>query len=339
MSDKRQPTFAGRLTNRRAADERSRLFEGLARFVNTGDSSEDYSQLAITAKSFWPINANAPTGENGLDRPIEWGPAGYSLYKAFRDYLRRVWVGDYGPNNNTWREGLYLNYLLGLDRAFAMYEPGNYDDALLPDRAFAQGWAELWGKYPGVYNSSRAEVKPEWGKSRFEYVAVNDFQKAVYALFLESWRAKICRRCKRYFIADKNAQAFCSTACSGGNRRDRGLRYWRETGARRRAAKKHGSRPQRKERSNDLPQGETRNLLVAVPLCWPLRSRVDQNHKQDAGPRGRASAQARTCGEVQWRPKTHVASYDLSGIEILDREACRSGRRYPRNIRGGACTR
>ena len=89
-------------------------------------------------------------------------------------------------------------------------------------------------------------VVPAWGKSQFEYVAVNDFQKAVYTLLLESWRAKICRRCKRYFIAEKNAQAFCSTACSGGNKRDRGLRYWRETGARRRAAKKHGSRPPKK---------------------------------------------------------------------------------------------
>jgi hypothetical protein len=61
-------------------------------------------------------------------------------------------------------------------------------------------------------------------------------------------------------------------------------------------------------------------------------TRVDQDHKQDASQRGRASAEARTCGKVQRRPKTHFASYDLSGVEILDREACRACRRYPRNI-------
>src|SRR2546422_7569697 len=65
------------------------------------------------------------------------------------------------------------------------------------------------------------------------------------------------------------------------------------------APQKNTAAGRRKERSNDLPQGEKRNLLVAVPLCWPLRSRVDQNHKQDASPRGRAPPQARTCGEVQ----------------------------------------
>ncbi len=242
---KKKATFAGGSGNRRAADEKSRLFEGLERFVNAGDSSEDYSQLAIAARSFWPINVNVQTGENGLDQPIDWDPAGHSLYKAFRNYLRRVWVGNYGPNNNTLLEGLYLNYLLGLDRDFFLHEPGTHTDARLPDDAFEQGWAELRKKYSGAYVSSPASVVPEWGKSRFEYFAVNDFQKAVYALFLESWRAKICRRCKRHFIAEKNAQAFCSTACSGGSKRDRGLRYWRETGARRRAAKKHGGRPKK----------------------------------------------------------------------------------------------
>jgi hypothetical protein len=247
MNDVKQQkaTLAGGSANRRAADERSRLFEGLDRFVNAGDSPEDYSRLEIAARSFWPINVKLHAGENGLDRPIDWDPAAHSLYKAFRDYLRRVWVGDYGPNSNTWREGLYLNYLLGLDRNFIMHEPGTYRDPLLPDEAFGQGWAELRKKYPGGYSSSPANVVPAWGKSRFEYIAANDFQEAVYALLRESWRAKICRMCKKYFIAEKSAQAFCSTACSGGNKRDRGLRYWRETGAQRRAVKKHDARPKK----------------------------------------------------------------------------------------------
>jgi hypothetical protein len=249
-SVKRDPTALSMgPPNRRADGEKERLFESLERFVNADDSSEDYSQLAIAARSFWPINLNAQTGENELDGSIEWDPSGHSLYKAFRDYLRRVWVGDFRRNDNTSLSGPYLNYLLGLDRDFALHQPGEFRDARLPDKAFEQGWAEVKKKYASAYNNRQACVVPDWGKSRFEYVASNDFQKAVYALLLESWRAKICRRCERYFIAEKNAQAFCSTACSGGNKRDRGLRYWRETGVQRRAANKRVGRPPKKGES------------------------------------------------------------------------------------------
>ncbi len=232
--------------NHRAEDEKARLFEGLERFVNGGDSSEEYAQLAIVARSFWPIKVSGPVGENGSDRPIEWDAAGQSLYKAFRDYLRRVWVGDFRPNENTWLDGVYLNYLLGLERDFALYKPGHYIDAVLPDRAFTQGWSELIKKYPNASSTGKALICPDWGKSQIRYEAANDFQRAIYTLLLESWRARICRHCKKYFIADKSAQAFCSIDCSGANKRDRGLRYWRETGADRRATKKRGRRSPKK---------------------------------------------------------------------------------------------
>ncbi|MGB2666263.1 MAG: hypothetical protein WAK48_19830 [Candidatus Acidiferrum sp.] len=233
--------------NRRAdEDEKARLFEGLERFVNVGDSSEEYAQLAVAARSFWPIKVYGPVGEKGLDQPIEWDPAGQSLYKAFRDYLRRVWVGDFRPNENTWLDGKYLNYLLGLESDFTRYEPGQYIDAVMPDRAFEQGWRNLKSKYREAYLKATGYVLPEWGKSRLEYVAANEFQKAVFTLLLESWRARVCRNCKRYFIADKSAQSFCSFDCSVTNKRSRGLRYWRETGAGRRASKKRGRRLSKK---------------------------------------------------------------------------------------------
>lgn len=235
--NRRESTFSVKSMNRRAMQERARWFEGLERVVNAGDSHEAYSQLALAAGSFWPLNVSAPAGERGLDQPIHWDQAGQPLFRAYRDYLRRIWVGDYVTQNRS-LDGVYLNYLLGLDTRFATYKPGELIDARLPDKAFTEGWATLKKQHPGAYVQSAALVVPTWGLSKLDYVATNDFQRALFILLAESWRAKICRRCRRYFIAEKSAQAFCSTACSGGNKRDRGLKYWREKGARLRGARK-----------------------------------------------------------------------------------------------------
>jgi hypothetical protein len=230
--------------NSRATEERARLFEGLERVVNCGDSREAYSQIAIAARSFWPLNVSAPTGKERLDRPIRWDEAGQPLFRAYRNYLRRIWVGDYVADNKFF-DGAYLNYLLGLDTRFATHEPGQYIDLVLPDRAFTEGWAALKKTYTGAYVHSPAQVLPNWGASKLDYLATNDFQRAIFILLGESWRAKVCRRCGRYFIADKSAQAFCSTGCSGGNKRDRGLKYWREKGVLQRAARKQATRRQK----------------------------------------------------------------------------------------------
>ena len=47
----------------------------------------------------------------------------------------------------------------------------------------------------------------------------SEFQQALYELMKNRRRARTCRQCGRYFIADKTAQAFCSTGCAGDAKR------------------------------------------------------------------------------------------------------------------------
>jgi hypothetical protein len=151
-------------------------------------------------------------------------------------------------------DGVYLEYLLGLELEYATREHGSFRDARMPNQAFAQGWSALLAEHVGAYCTGRSQVLPEWRKGRFEFVPTGDFQSSVYVLLSESWRAKVCRRCERYFIADKPAQVFCSPDCSNKNKHEGGRRYWHEKGASRRQArtlaKKHNALEQRDSRSN-----------------------------------------------------------------------------------------
>jgi hypothetical protein len=161
---------------------------------------------------------------------LEWPPAGQPFVRAFRDYLRRLWRFDFYKDDGSMMDGRYLEYLLGLETRYAVDPPGGLIDATLPNQAFRDGWIALRRQYQGVYCAGAASVLPQWRSSKFEYVSSNDFQKAVYLLLSESWRAKVCRRCGKYFIADKAAQVFCSTTCSNQSKLETGRRYWHEKG-------------------------------------------------------------------------------------------------------------
>jgi hypothetical protein len=207
-NDKREGTAFSRIrSNSRATVEQARLFEGLERIVNAGDLPADCEMLSRAVPSFWPI----VVVDGKSARQITWEPAAWRLFLAYRKYLRRVWVADFikeGTDNVT-LDGPYLNYLLGLDVNFASHEPGQYVDCVLPDRAFTDAWIELTKTYPSAYVTSQSLVVPVWRTGQFVFVS-----------------------------ADKSAQTYCSTRCSGGNKLLRGRKYWREKGARLRGAKK-----------------------------------------------------------------------------------------------------
>ena len=107
----------------------------------------------------------------------------------------------------------YLEYLLGLETRYAVAPPNEFRDSTLPDQAFADAWLLLEREHPGAYIGTGPTVAPDWGSAKFTYTSSRDFQDAVYLLLSESWRAKVCRHCKKYFIADKGSQVYCSPAC------------------------------------------------------------------------------------------------------------------------------
>jgi hypothetical protein len=106
-------------------------------------------------------------------------------------------------------DGYYLQYLLGLQTDYAKYK-GVFIDSTLPDRAFQRGWRVLCEAYKEIVVWTQPMVLPLWSSGKFEYFTNEgaDFQNALYYLLTESWRAKLCRRCQKYFIAEKAAQIF-----------------------------------------------------------------------------------------------------------------------------------
>lgn len=212
--------------NRQAPEKREFLYAGLEELVNVGDSDQSFGGFAAKYPTFWPLDTQDP--DAGL---LRWDIAGHLVFLAFRDCLRKVWVSD--PQA---LEYAFLTVLLGLDVDFA-------DRPARENWSFQRGglneaWAHLRKTYPEVGVGIRPVVSPVWGSGTFTYGPVNDFQRAVYQLFVENWRARVCPKCSRYFIAQKAAQIYCSTKCGSGVKRQRSLEWWRREGARRRTAKR-----------------------------------------------------------------------------------------------------
>src|SRR5271155_2174203 len=108
---------------RLAASERERLWKGLERFVNCGDSQSDYQALGRAFPDFWPVeiwhypNQKPPAPVSILGRivsepelseeellkkmeherqtdTLNWHPACHELFLFYRDSLREVWSGE-----------------------------------------------------------------------------------------------------------------------------------------------------------------------------------------------------------------------------------------------------
>jgi hypothetical protein len=237
-SNRADTTVFRTAVNCRAADETARLLAGLDFFVNAGDSDEEYRRLRIKIPTFWPLRLCEPDNPSELNKTLEWPTAGRLLFLAFRDYLRRLWRSDFTGDDGSMADGRYLQYVLGLETGYATEPPRGLIDSTMPNQAFHNGWIALWKDHPSVYCSGDASVVPSWKDSKFEYVGSNDFQKAAYQLFCQSWRARVCRKCSKYFIADKAAQMFCSIDCSNQNKLENDRRYWREKGTKLRGQRK-----------------------------------------------------------------------------------------------------
>jgi hypothetical protein len=217
----RLATIRPPIVNRQAID---RLFKGLERFVNTGDSLEEYKALSKAWPDFWPLSL---TDENTLS--FEWEDICQPLFLAFRDTLRRVWLSDPFATQDS-----SVGFLLGIEGDFGSVIRG----VIVTLPALNDIWRDFRAVYPTARVDFRAKVWPDWISGDFSYVAVSGFQCAMYWLFRESWRAKMCRRCSTYFIAQKPAQLYCSSECSNASHRAAALKWWNARGAARRTAQR-----------------------------------------------------------------------------------------------------
>jgi hypothetical protein len=220
------------------------FFTGLERFVNTGDSKENYQALAEAFPSFWPLPL-----QDGKGNDLCWCPEAHQLFLYYRNLLRGFWTRD----TRALRDGTGTSLLFGIiDHS---HIENLVSGETLSGTAFDNALAPLRGGHPrlqlpGMFPSPLARFWPEWTAGRVDYVSHLDFQRAVWLLFCESWRPKVCPKCSTYFLAQKPAQLYCSLSCSSAVHRAASLNWWKQTGAEKRAvrtkAKRRGTPPAKK---------------------------------------------------------------------------------------------
>lgn len=204
---------------------REKLFKGLERFANTGDTFEDYQGLGKGWPAFWPIRIyDGP-------KPLAWAPECHSLFLFYRDALRDVWA--LGPRAHP----RFLSFLLGLlwGDTFSTQPPA-------VNNRLHEIWGELQKLHPTLDLVESFPLHPIWPRGTFTFTAptttpMNEFRVALWDLFRESWRAKVCPLCGLYFIAGKAPQRYCSAVCSNDAHRAQVLSWWRREGSKQRAEK------------------------------------------------------------------------------------------------------
>jgi hypothetical protein len=263
---------------RLAASERERLWKGLERFVNCGDSESDYRALSQAFWGFWPmllchlplqdsrifesLESDEPLvplsdAELEQDKPtmLNWDANCHKLFLFYRDTLRDVWSGK---ETTDWFDGGRAEFLLGLndlnEKARQQAEQRAPSPKLDSPFELYESWSEIVAYFPTAEVIGEHKFEMIWDRGAFSLAPIGDFQKAFYMLFRQSWRARVCPRCKMFFVARRPKQRFCGTVCSAGSRLASKRKWWRSVGTknRSRAANLRQSRRKVKGANDDL---------------------------------------------------------------------------------------
>jgi hypothetical protein len=247
----RQPTVRRNEAKRQADKMRGRDFSALESFVNL-----DLKVFLKMHSDYVPF----AKADDGTAEMMNW----------YREQLSKVWAGQ-DPAN------VRLMILLGIKktpdwkpwRAFlgnelaAEAEPPaeiRLDPTFAVD---ALSWTEIVRKLqapseepqffevdghtgadhidPIAFESfglPEAELVFDWKRSSIFPEFKTKLQSAIYALMTQSWRAKVCRNCREYFVAAKTAQVHCSHECYVNIKNARSLHYWNTKGKAERARKR-----------------------------------------------------------------------------------------------------
>ena len=238
----RKGTISARASRQRAVDKPLRFYQ-LEKFVNLKDGPANFREMYETASEFLPVTFST-VEDCGVDEHpnsvvARWDDSFHDLLLVFRNMLREVW----GSGSEK-----KLAILLGLDLVawkiitresadpplnplFIITDYSLIHSAMRKLDPYYHADLDAVSAYPKVETGS--SVVPEWGTGtlRFDLHGATGFRQALYALFQQSWRAKVCPRCGKYFIADKPPRSYCSTKCYGEAKKGRDARYWRSVGS------------------------------------------------------------------------------------------------------------
>jgi hypothetical protein len=172
--------------------DKRKLFQALEEFANIRSDKEAWAHFRKRWPNFFP-------GEE-YDRVLEGSRPSIVDYPYCLD---RLWTGTDSP----------VRIMLGIDTK--PYRP----DDLPPEEM----WVARLASIP-------ADFDVDWDESVFRYRGACDFQRALYLLFLQSWKARVCEKCNAKFIARRVAQRYCSTDCGQKMQRELKQKWWAEHG-------------------------------------------------------------------------------------------------------------
>jgi hypothetical protein len=242
---------------RPAPEQQAKLWKGLERFVNCKDSEDDYRALSRSFPGLWPV------GINYLADPprwppdsLDWHPVCQKLFLFYRDGLQKVWKNVWGNNElrvptpeillglSDWNEKAIKEAEESLQKNKIPFEGSTVFGTLV------LAWWEILSHFPTacIRVPEQIQIRMLWEARDLYLIPQTDFQKAFYLLFRQSWRARVCPRCKTYFVARKPKQTLCGTACSAGSRLASNRKWWSSVGTKRRAS-------QRKKGLNRIRRG------------------------------------------------------------------------------------
>jgi hypothetical protein len=253
-----------KLANRKARFDREAGLSALESFANLGETPEDWKRFRLKWPDFFPRDLSEWFFEFAeyWARFFQDYPEARARVKPpllfYRDRLRMVWSGDD-------HKGVFLKLLLGFEREVKNNSAFNVPSSLfVPSVPFTPKGTDnlqigtfipgqppdpdqqttIAGLPPGkpIVNGVTGAITWEFGCT---------LQQSVYELMQQRWRAMVCPECRKFFLADKTRQVYCSSACFGEMKRKRALNYWNRKGSaerdRRRVMQKRASK--RRDRS------------------------------------------------------------------------------------------
>lgn len=196
--------------------DRSKLFRALGEFVIMEADAEGWAHFRRRWPDFFPAE-EYESAISGVSPSI----AGYP------EWLNQIWCGG--------ETDPYLEIMLGV-------KPTPRPDELCPEDVHQAS----------IRSITAVDFALDWTTGRIRYRGACDFQRALYLLYRESWRARVCEKCDACFIAKREGQRYCSTDCSEAMQREVKRKWWTDHGKEWREKKSKAK--SKKKGSNDGTQ-------------------------------------------------------------------------------------
>lgn len=196
--------------------DRWKLFRALEEFVIIGGDADSWKHFRKRRPDFFPEDEfNRVTGLmpelRSAVRAISFPESDCTnnisspCIQSYPYWLNQIWRG--GETNP------YLEIMLGV-------RPTPMAKDLCPEEVHQAS----------IRSITAYDFALDWTTGRIRYQGMCDFQRALYLLFRESWRARICERCDACFIAKREGQKYCSTDCSEEMQREVKRKWWTDHG-------------------------------------------------------------------------------------------------------------